>query len=81
MWRRKFKTKVFFFFSELNLNDNQLNIDCSVLRRIYMNFMVTTNPKPIIDTQKIKRKKIKHNITKNTQSQKKRANKEGNREL
>jgi len=27
-----------------------------------MNFMVTTNQKPIIDTQKIKRKESKHTV-------------------
>ena len=33
-----------------------------------MNLMVTTNQKPIIDTQKIKRKEPKHNTKENDQT-------------
>lgn len=38
-----------------------------------MNFLSTTNQKPIINMQKIKRKKIKHNTIESHQSQGKRA--------
>ena len=44
-----------------NLSDHQLKIDYYMHRLLYMNFMVTTNQKHITDTQKIKRKKYKHN--------------------
>lgn len=57
MWKReekvkkiKKKRKIFFFLffkMYLNLNDNQINIDCYLLRMLYM---VTINPKPMIDT-------------------------------
>jgi len=46
-----------------------------------MNLMVTTDPKPIIDIQKIKRKKA-NNTTETNQSQRKKAREEErNREL
>ena len=40
-----------------DLNDWPLNTDCYVLTMLYMNFMLTTNPKSIKDTEKKKRKK------------------------
>lgn len=56
----------------LNVTDI-LNIGFYTPRILYMNFTVTTNPKPITDTQKIKRKKAKQNTTETHQSQRKRA--------
>ena len=65
MWKRESKGKrrgkktllfflVFLLFSFFrmcfNLNDHQINIDCYLLRMLYMNIMVTTNPKPMGDT-------------------------------
>ena len=41
----------------LNLNDHQINIACYLLGKLYMNLMLTTNPKPVIPTQKIKKSK------------------------
>lgn len=52
-----------------NLSDYQLHIDCYILRMLYMNLMVTKNPKPIRNTQNIKRKKAKYNIIESHQSQ------------
>ena len=51
-----------------NLRDHQLNIDCYIHRLLYMNLMVITNQKPIINTQKIKRKETKHNIKESHQT-------------
>jgi len=45
-----------------------------------MNFMVTTNQKPIIDTQKIKRKEYKHNSRESHQLTRGRAKEERNGE-
>jgi len=54
------KKKIFFFLRMcLNLNDHQINTDCYLLQVTYMNLMVTTNPKPTIDTPKVKRNKAK----------------------
>ena len=39
-----------------NLRDYSLNIDCHMHNTLYMNLPVTTNKKPVIDTQKMKRK-------------------------
>ena len=47
------------------LSDHQLNIDCS-LQMLYINRMVTTNQKRVIDMQKIKSKESKY-ITKENQ--------------
>ena len=61
---------VFVFFRMcLNLNDHQINMDCYLHRTLYMNIMVTTNPKPMIDTQNIKRKKTEQNTIATHQSQ------------
>ena len=49
-----------------NLNDLQLNIDCYMQKTLYSNLMITTNQKPLINIQRIKRKKSKH-ITKENQ--------------
>ena len=43
-----------------DLNDWPLNRDCYVLKMLYMNFMLTTNPKSIKDTEK---KRKKPNVT------------------
>ena len=43
-----------------NLRDYQPKINAYIHRLLYMNFMVTTNQKPIVDTQKLKRKKSKY---------------------
>ena len=43
--------------------DHQLNIDCHICRLLYMNLMVITNQKAIINKKIIKRKEIKY-ITK-----------------
>ena len=40
----------------LNLNDDQFQISRYNYRSTYVNAMVTTNQKPIIDTQKLKEK-------------------------
>ena len=45
-----------------NFSDYQLNLEYSAKAVIY-NLMVTTNQKPVIDKQKLKRKESKH-ITK-----------------
>ena len=47
-----------------NLNDYQLNINCSIQKMFYTNLMVTTNQKAVIDIQRVKRKKSKYNIRK-----------------
>ena len=57
--KRKVKRKIS-FLECLNLSDHQINTDCYLLRMLYMNLMVTTNTKPMTDTQKIKRKKAKY---------------------
>ena len=49
-----------------NLNDHQLNIDCYMQKRLYTNLMVTIYQKPLINMQRIKRKKSKY-ITKANQ--------------
>lgn len=41
----------------LNLSDHQLDIDCCIVRMLYMNFMVATNQKPVTDTQKKNKRK------------------------
>ena len=56
--------------NEFKLND-QLNINCS-MQMLYANLTVTTNPKPVIDYQRIKRKESKY-ITKEGQQPWKRA--------
>ena len=43
-----------------NLHDHQLNIDCYMQKMLYTNLKVTTNQKPVIDMQKIKRKESKY---------------------
>ena len=43
-----------------------------MLTILYMNLMVTTNPKSVTDTQKIQRKQAKHNTEERHQSQSKR---------
>ena len=37
----------------LNLSDYELNIDYYIHKMLYMNLMVPTNQKPIIDTKKM----------------------------
>ena len=49
-----------------DLNDDQLNIDCYMQKRLYTNLMVTTTQKPVIDMQGIKRKGFKY-ISKESQ--------------
>ena len=49
----------------MNLSDYQLKIDGFIYRSLYMNLMVITSPKPIINIQKSKRKKSKHNTKEN----------------
>ena len=46
-----------------NLSEHQLNIDCYRQKMLYTNLMVTTNQKPAIHTQRIKRKQFNY-ITK-----------------
>ena len=50
-----------------NLNDHKFNINCYMQKRLYTNLMVTTNHKPLIDTQRIKTKKSKYIIIENHQ--------------
>ena len=61
----------------LNLNDHQLNMDCQILKMLYINLTVTTNPTPILDKQKIKGKTIKYNTTETHQSQREKEKKKG----
>ena len=50
MWEQRHKECV------QKLSDNQLTIDSYTQKILYINLMVTTNEKPGIDMQKIKRK-------------------------
>ena len=50
-----------------NLSD-QLNIDCYILKMLYVNLVVTANQKSMVDTQRTKRKKAKHSTTESHQS-------------
>ena len=70
------------FRKKSNKTDHQLNIYCYICRLLYMNFMVITNQKPIINTQIIKRKepKVINKATKTLPHQEKRAREERNRE-
>ena len=43
-----------------NSNNHQLNIDGYMQKMLYTNLTVTTNQKPVIDMQKIKRKESKY---------------------
>ena len=49
-----------------NLSNHKLNMDFYLHKILYINLMVITNQKPIIDMQKIKRKQSKY-ITKESQ--------------
>ena len=51
----------------LNLNDNSIDMDY-LFKMLYMNLMVTTNQKPIIQTQKIKKREAKPNTKESNQS-------------
>ena len=51
---------------DLNVNDHQLNIDCYMQKRLYINPMVIIYQKPLIHMQRIERKKYKY-ITKENQ--------------
>lgn len=59
-----------------NLSDHQLKIDCYIHRLLYMNLNTTINQKPTIDTQKLKRKKLKHNTKQIHQTTRKQENRE-----
>ena len=50
----------------LNVSDHQPNIDGHIHKMLHTNLMVTTNQKPVIDMQIIKRKKSKY-VTKESQ--------------
>lgn len=57
MWKRELnrgKKKILFLRICLNLNHHQINMDCYLLMMLYVNNMVTTNPKLMTDVQKIK---------------------------
>ena len=66
----------------LNLSDHQLNTDHCILRVLYVNLMVTTNQRHVIDImynktynkKKMKRKESKYNAEISHQSQGKRNN-------
>ena len=62
----------------LNLSKHQLNMDYYKLRMLYINFRVNINQRPIIYTQKNKRKKAKYNTRESHRSQEKRAREEKN---
>ena len=49
-----------------NLSDHQLKIDCYMHKKLYINLMIHTNQKPVIDMQRIKRKESNY-ITKESQ--------------
>ena len=53
-------------FYVFELKGYQINMNCYLLRMVYMSLMLTTDPNLMIDTQKIKTKKSKQN-TVNTQ--------------
>ena len=55
-----------------NLNNHQLNTDCYMQKMLHTSLMGTTNQKPLIDMQRIKRKKYKYIITETHQTMKKR---------
>lgn len=59
-----------------NLSNHQLTIDCYRCRMSYMNHMVTTDQKPVKDTQKIKRRESSHNTKESQHAQGKGARKE-----
>ena len=48
----------------LNLSCYKRKIDCYIYKMNNVNFMVTTNKKPVVDIQTIKRKESKHTTTK-----------------
>lgn len=48
------------------LNDHQLNIDCYMQKRLYTNPMMTIHQKPLVNMERIKKKKSKY-ITKESQ--------------
>ena len=42
--------------NDININNHQLILDCYMHKTLYKNLIVTINQKPVIDTQKRKRK-------------------------
>ena len=62
---KKFKCRSFRMC--LNLKDYQFKASRYNYGSIYMNPMVTTNQKPTIDTQKLRRKELKHTTKENHQ--------------
>ena len=78
MWRGREKCSSFTMC--LNLNDHQLNIDCCILRMLYMNFVVTTNQKPIIEMQKNRGRKPSIALKKVTNRKEREQEKEGTEE-
>ena len=59
------------------LSDHELNIDCYMHKMLFINLMVTTNQKPVINIQKIKRKESKY-ITKESQQNMKKSKRKNN---
>lgn len=59
-----------------NLSDHQFTIDCYIHRLLSMSLNITTNPKSMINTQKIKKKESKHNTTQSHQTTRKQKNRE-----
>ena len=55
-----------------NLNDHQLNKGCYMQKRLYINIMGTTNQKPLINMETIKRKKSIYTTKENQQIMKER---------
>ena len=60
MWRREYKgkimgkrkRKIFLFLMSFNLNDHQINMDCYLLRMLYMNLRVATYDRYIKNNEK-----------------------------
>ena len=48
----------------LNLRDYKLKINSHIYMSIYMNFTITMNQKPTMNTQKVERKESEHNTLK-----------------
>ena len=58
----------------LNLNDYQVKTSIHIYRSTHMNFMIITNQKVTIDTQKLERKEHKHKKSFNQKKRHKRKN-------
>ena len=62
-----------------NLSDHQLNIDCCKQTMLYINLIVATNRKLVIDMYTIKRKECKYNTKESQQTMKDKKNRKEKR--